>query len=180
MPTVYQLVPGSLIAKLWFNSVFPVQFVEEWKDIENTSNPTLQYMTSTVDGNAVFADLMVTATTLALGLILGMGFVMILIFFGKNFLSGYTNLSESSRARFERRKARYGFMGSNPEDDPDDDEDNTDYSVVDNSAPKTDTLSPRLLSVDEIQEEMEMDVPSPTGNSNNAVDGTNLIYGEDA
>jgi len=169
MPTVYQLVPGSLIAKLWFNSVFPIQNVEEWKDIENTSNPTLQYMTSTYgDGNAVFADLMVTATTLALGLVLGMGLVMIIISFCRVITCGHSNLSDSSRARFERRQSRYSIMGSNPEDDPDDDVDNTDYPVVSNSTPKTDTLSPRLSSVDEIQE--EMDISIPTGNGSIAVD----------
>ena len=29
MPTVYQLVPGSLIARLWFNAIFPPPLIEE-------------------------------------------------------------------------------------------------------------------------------------------------------
>ena len=28
MPTVYQLVPGSLIARLWFNAIFPPKPIE--------------------------------------------------------------------------------------------------------------------------------------------------------
>jgi len=59
MPTVYQLVPGSLIARLWFNSILP--------------DPN--------EENSVIAGLMTTASSLAVGLISGFGFVQ-LIYYG--------------------------------------------------------------------------------------------------
>jgi len=176
MPTVYQLVPGSLIARLWFNSIFPVQFIDEEKEIENSGG--LKYMTSTYnEKSGVFSNLMVVATTLALGLLIGMGIVHAITYFWKRLTSGYSSLSASSRARNGRRQERYGIMGSVPDDDPDDDEDNADYSAIDNNTPKTDALSPRLTSVEEIEE--GRDISIPTGNSCNTADNTNLIYGED-
>jgi len=59
MPTVYQLVPGSLIARLWFNYILPDPNEED----------------------SVIAGLMTTASSLAVGLISGFGFVQ-LIYFG--------------------------------------------------------------------------------------------------
>ena len=53
MPAVYQLVPGSMIANLWFNMIFP---------------PVDKY---SIQSTNVFGDLMVTAMSLALGLIVG-------------------------------------------------------------------------------------------------------------
>jgi len=55
MPAVYQLVPGSVIAKLWFNTIFPPAYMES--EIDN-----------------VFSDLMVISASLALGLIIGFTF----------------------------------------------------------------------------------------------------------
>merc|ERR1712127_561844 len=55
MPALYQLVPGSLIAKLWFNSIFPPSAA----DAEDE----------------VFAGLLVTSISLALGLIVGFAIV---------------------------------------------------------------------------------------------------------
>ena len=57
MPAVYQLVPGSMIAKMWFNTIIP------------PSNPA--------DDENVFAGLMVTSISLALGLIIGEAIVEI-------------------------------------------------------------------------------------------------------
>jgi hypothetical protein len=51
MPALYQLVPGSIIAKLWFNSILPPS------DGEGTES--------------VFSNLMVISTSLALGVIIG-------------------------------------------------------------------------------------------------------------
>mmetsp|Transcript_1003 Transcript_1003/g.1540 ORF Transcript_1003/g.1540 Transcript_1003/m.1540 type:complete len:672 (-) Transcript_1003:155-2170(-) len=51
MPAVYQLVPGSIIANLWFNSIYPPK----------ESSPE----------NDVFSILMVISTSLALGLLVG-------------------------------------------------------------------------------------------------------------
>ena len=56
MPAAYQLVPGAMIAKLWFNSLFP---------------PPV----SDADQANVFSNLMVISTSLALGLILGFAIV---------------------------------------------------------------------------------------------------------
>ena len=68
MPAVYQLVPGSMIAKLWFSIIYPPELMVE------EGSYVLQ--------NNVFSDLMVTATSLALGLILG--FVVVRV--GASFL----------------------------------------------------------------------------------------------
>ena len=59
MPAVYQLVPGSMIAKLWFNSIFPPSIgTDEYQAQSN-----------------VYSNLMVISTSLALGLILGFSVV---------------------------------------------------------------------------------------------------------
>ena len=63
MPAVYQLVPGSMIAKLWFSIIYPPELAV----VEG----------SYVLQNNVFSDLMVTATSLALGLILGLSLIHI-------------------------------------------------------------------------------------------------------
>jgi len=55
MPAVYQLVPGSMIAKLWFNSLFPPSSDQADYEVQNN----------------VFSNLMVISTSLAIGLILG-------------------------------------------------------------------------------------------------------------
>ena len=62
MPAVYQLVPGSMIAKLWFNSIFPPPLDLSKLD-EN--DPKIY------NDNDVFSNLMVISTSLALGLVLG-------------------------------------------------------------------------------------------------------------
>lgn len=54
MPAIYQLVPGSVIARFWFNMIFPPPNDED--------NPAQ---------DDVFASLMVVSTSLALGIILG-------------------------------------------------------------------------------------------------------------
>jgi len=58
MPTVYQLVPGSMIAKLWFNALFP---------------PTSDMADYDAQNNVSY-NLMVIATSLALGLVFGLAF----------------------------------------------------------------------------------------------------------
>ncbi len=62
MPALYQLVPGSIIAKMWFNSIFPPRP----EDVEEGQAT-----------DTVFSNLMVISTSLALGLIIG--FVMVQI-----------------------------------------------------------------------------------------------------
>ena len=55
MPAIYQLVPGSIIARLWFNSLFPPETYKPSDD--------------------VFSNLMVISTSLAMGTILGFAVV---------------------------------------------------------------------------------------------------------
>jgi len=63
MPAVYQLVPGSVIAKFWFNMLFPPPV--DSADYAQQSN--------------VFAGLMVVATSLAIGLMLGIAFCRVVV-----------------------------------------------------------------------------------------------------
>ena len=59
MPAVYQLVPGSIIARLWFSAIFP-------------ENPYLTPGDENPDSQeSVFSNLMVISTSIALGLIIG-------------------------------------------------------------------------------------------------------------
>ena len=64
MPAVYQLVPGSIIARLWFHAIFPAN-----QEVVETLQVPLDSQES------VFSNLMVVSTSLALGLILGFAFV---------------------------------------------------------------------------------------------------------
>ena len=78
MPALYQLVPGSLISKLWFDSIFPPQLATAEQD--------------------VFSSLMVTSISLALGLIIGLAAVQTFssIFW---YVSGLDNKSRDERKR---------------------------------------------------------------------------------
>ena len=62
MPALYQLVPGSMIAKLWFTTIFP---------------PSATY-DANADYSDVFSNLMVISTSLAIGTILGFVFVRVM------------------------------------------------------------------------------------------------------
>lgn len=67
MPAIYQLVPGSMIAKLWFNSIFPPSLVVDGvvqESYEQQSN--------------VFANLFVISASLALGMLFGFAIVGLL------------------------------------------------------------------------------------------------------
>eukprot|EP00546_Thalassionema_frauenfeldii_P010529 CAMPEP_0178916474 /NCGR_PEP_ID=MMETSP0786-20121207/12664_1 /TAXON_ID=186022 /ORGANISM="Thalassionema frauenfeldii, Strain CCMP 1798" /LENGTH=652 /DNA_ID=CAMNT_0020589823 /DNA_START=49 /DNA_END=2007 /DNA_ORIENTATION=+ len=77
MPAVYQLVPGSMIANLWFNSIFPPE----------TESPE----------NDVFSVLMVISTSLALGLLLGFAITR---HFGL-FVHSFTNKFEEGKEEME-------------------------------------------------------------------------------
>ena len=78
MPAVYQLVPGSVIAKLWFNAIFPPPLVEEEQDLE-IAGTNYTYVTYSVDQAAenVFSNLFVISTSLALGLMIGFALVQL-------------------------------------------------------------------------------------------------------
>ena len=79
MPAVYQLVPGSMIAKLWFNSIFPPPLeTQQVINITNTTNGTivLDSVHENYEAQAnVFSNLMVISTSLALGLLVGFAIV---------------------------------------------------------------------------------------------------------
>ena len=67
MPAVYQLVPGSVIARFWFTAIFPPS-PEEVLDEEDSAS-----------SESVFSNLMVISTSLALGLIIGFALVHIIM-----------------------------------------------------------------------------------------------------
>ncbi|CAB9520779.1 expressed unknown protein [Seminavis robusta] len=77
MPAVYQLVPGSLIAKLWYNIIFPPPPLPYDRNITlaNNKTVTIQDLVQNPDSDAVFYGLWVTSTSLALGLIVGFAVV---------------------------------------------------------------------------------------------------------
>lgn len=68
MPAVYQLVPGSVIARFWFHSIFPPQEVTAGNQ------------------ESVFSNLMVISTSLALGLIFGFACVQIFMIIMRFFM----------------------------------------------------------------------------------------------
>jgi len=74
MPALYQLVPGSMIAKLWFNYIFPPPLIETRAEIYNTEWYYTTYQIDE-DANNVFAGLMIISTSLALGLVVGFALV---------------------------------------------------------------------------------------------------------
>lgn len=74
MPAVYQLVPGSMIAKLWFNAIFPPPLQEEDLPIGDTGFNYTSYTIDPVADN-MFSNLMVISASLAVGLIVGFAIV---------------------------------------------------------------------------------------------------------
>jgi hypothetical protein len=123
MPTVYQLVPGSLIAKLWFNAVFPPPLDSEIKQIEGT-----QYEYTSVSPDqlqeAVFNNLMVVAASLAVGLLIGFGVVEASSFILKKIFYCFVSEwepTDSLRGNFMRSKSRRNFNYTTADDDPESD-----------------------------------------------------------
>ena len=95
MPAVYQLVPGSMIARMWFNTIIP--------PIDGSDENT-------------FAGLMVTSISLALGLIVGEAIVETFV--------GIVNLCFGSKKKEEQEQQEkkdfepydLGMVGSAPDD----------------------------------------------------------------
>lgn len=105
MPAVYQLVPGSVIAKFWFVSIFPE---EPGSDSTNTKE-------------SVFANLMVISTSLALGLIFGFAIVQTnTYFYGRVTESCFKVSDEAIELRKRRQNTMEGMYtaGESPDDDP--------------------------------------------------------------
>jgi len=108
MPAVYQLVPGSIIAKLWFSAIFPTD--PNQGTTENSGSNSQ---------DSVFANLMVISTSIALGLIIGFAIFQSVVFFvGRSCFRG-------DRERVEKRKQNQDIMGGmytavhDANDDPD-------------------------------------------------------------
>lgn len=124
MPTVYQLVPGSIIARLWFNAIFPPPLIVEDATIEGTD---LKYTTFKPDQiqESVFQNLMVIATSLALGLLLGLGLVQVLRVFWLQIscCDSRSDKTKSERLELHRKDDLMGVMNEAYDDDPDEDMD---------------------------------------------------------
>lgn len=106
MPAVYQLVPGSIIAKLWYHSIF---------QRENASNVDPQ--------ENVFSSLMVTSTSLAIGLIFG--FAIMQSYSGVyGYFCEHSWKGKEDKDHAEARKRRQMMMdgmytaGNSKDDDP--------------------------------------------------------------
>lgn len=131
MPTVYQLVPGSLIARLWYNSIFPPAYIAEELPV-STSNGTdtgFTYISWTPDQakEGVFSALMVIATSLALGLLLGMGLQSVIAaFLRRTVLYCFESASSISASTKDlradlrnKRDERQGLLNMPDDHDPD-------------------------------------------------------------
>lgn len=131
MPTVYQLVPGSLIARLWYNSIFPPPYLAETLTVTdvNGTDVGFSYVSWTPDQakESVFSALMVIATSLALGLLVGMGLQSVIAsIFRNTFVRIYearpsmTESTKDLRADLrQKRDERQGLMNAPDDDDPD-------------------------------------------------------------
>eukprot|EP00527_Entomoneis_sp_CCMP2396_P003170 CAMPEP_0198140842 /NCGR_PEP_ID=MMETSP1443-20131203/3926_1 /TAXON_ID=186043 /ORGANISM="Entomoneis sp., Strain CCMP2396" /LENGTH=680 /DNA_ID=CAMNT_0043803377 /DNA_START=151 /DNA_END=2193 /DNA_ORIENTATION=- len=123
MPTVYQLVPGSLIARLWFNAIFPPPLIkgDEDLDIGGVLYSYTTYKPDTV-AESVFQILMVVATSLALGLLLGLGLVQVIQFVWRTIFCSCQMCDErgvTSQSELNRKAARNGILDAiEEEDDP--------------------------------------------------------------
>ena len=117
MPAVYQLVPGSIIAKLWFGAIF---FENPYSN-EGDDNQASQA--------SVFANLMVISTSIALGLIIGFclfqSVISIFIAGRSCFMKGDEESQELGRTRnkylIRRHSVMEGMFTVAPDanDDPD-------------------------------------------------------------
>mmetsp|Transcript_41195 Transcript_41195/g.60989 ORF Transcript_41195/g.60989 Transcript_41195/m.60989 type:complete len:748 (-) Transcript_41195:196-2439(-) len=126
MPAVYQLVPGSMIAKLWFNSIYPPPLIENTSEIEGT-DPPLYYTTFEIDAanENIFSNLMIISTSLALGLIVGFAiartFALIL----------YAILPGRISGKQKRADDRLAGMYTAEDDDPQTDDEEEENDMYD-------------------------------------------------
>lgn len=135
MPTVYQLVPGSLIAKMWFNAVFPLPLESEERKIEGTDYTYISEFPNQQE-ESVFQNLMVVAASLAIGLLIGFGLVEGATFLLKKIFDGCGSFAfdptDSVRYTMMNKRSRLNADYTNAEDDPlsDDDEDDSEDFVL--------------------------------------------------
>jgi len=131
MPAVYQLVPGSMIAKLWFNSIFPPPLITKDVPIEGTN---FTYHRYELDSNQddVFSNLMVISCSLALGLIVGFAFVQLFQRFYN--AVAFWESDERKEARNDERAKLQGMYAATKDvmDDPETDGDEVEYPPGEN------------------------------------------------
>jgi len=154
MPAVYQLVPGSIIARMWFTSIFPPPLLTEEVPVPGTNFTLTTYA---IDQNAdnIFSNLMVISTSLALGLIVGFAIVQFTesIFLGCGICSDTATdiyggaSSESKRAR---QKDRMTGMYTAENEDPQTIEDEV---PIAKDAPNS--LIKRIINEEQKEEESE-------------------------
>ena len=115
MPALYQLVPGSMIAKLWFNYIFPPRLIETQQSIEGTD---FTFTTYEIDeaANNVFAGLMIISTSLALGLVVG--FALVQVFEAVLVCFPSSHESEEKMARAKSRRAGMYSAPVSKDDNP--------------------------------------------------------------
>lgn len=117
MPALYQLVPGSMIAKMWFSSIYPPPLEEDERLLPGT-NATYSVWSLDQEKDGIFSNLMVISTSLALGLIIGFAivqtFAMLWTFLFKPKMSDLTDDEQKKRER-----ERYGGVYHVPDNDPD-------------------------------------------------------------
>lgn len=161
MPTVYQLVPGSLIAKLWFNAVFPPPLKEETERIAGTSYTYFKISQDQTE-SAVFQNLMVVSASLAIGLLLGFGFVTASTFVLKKIFCSFSKYdpTDSFRGRLDRSKSRRNFDYTNADDDPDSDDELDDNFFIDPTMPINDIEDGNLEPVEPTDASPQIDLGS--------------------
>lgn len=124
MPALYQLVPGSMIAKLWFNYIFPPPLIESTVELvsDEGTQSGLFYTTYSIDegANNVFAGLMIISTSLALGLVVG--FATVQVFEGVFDMCGCFQDKMKNDEELQRAKSRRHGMYSAPASKSDDPE----------------------------------------------------------
>ena len=128
MPAVYQLVPGSMLAKLWFNSIFPPPLTTKEVPIEGTGFTYETYELDSTQDN-VFSNLMVISCSLALGLIVGFAFVQLFQRFYN--AVAFWESDERKEARNDERAKLQGMYAATEDimDDPETEEDEANLPV---------------------------------------------------
>ena len=144
MPAVYQLVPGSVIARFWFHSIFPpaeegtestlkVPMVSQESVFSNLMGKSTQFshaMLLSLSQHILMTDYIICAhfvnnkvisTSLALGLIFGFALVQSYSFcFGRLTEFCFKETDESIALRKQRQNMMEGMYtaGESPDDDP--------------------------------------------------------------
>jgi hypothetical protein len=118
MPALYQLVPGSMIARLWFSSIYPPPLKEEERFVPGTNT---SYMVWSLDQekDGIFSNLMVISASLALGLIIGFAIVQTFgVIWNSLFGPKLSDVSEAEAEQMQRERERYGGVYQVPDNDP--------------------------------------------------------------